>query len=225
MINKATALHILTHGVIYYPAWKHYGKPTAIVNCDYCNKTSLHVSVGCTVNGTASADPRMDLCMSCVDDITGTSQPRVLDSSFVCRASFDPQSDLDHATFMLQDTTVPFGPILGPNAFGGPTTLMAQSSTTPRARRTKMAQSSTTPRTRMMQSHTVSNPAINGHWYYEAANCYVPNAIDAVPSLNHNTHYKGGGETEACYSMPDYTVAGYHSKFCKRVNGKWYFKK
>lgn len=61
-------------------------------------------------------------------------------------------------------------------------------------------------------------------WYYQEADCYVPDDIEAITSLNHNTHYKDGSEEEMFYEIPDYTIDEYHSTFCERqADGRWVY--
>lgn len=50
-------LNIYNYGTYYNPAWKHYNRSNAIVNCDRCYRSGIPVSVGWK---------EYDLCMNCV---------------------------------------------------------------------------------------------------------------------------------------------------------------
>jgi hypothetical protein len=49
---------VLTRGVFYFPAWKHYGRPEISVKCDRCERTDLLTCVG---------HESTDLCLPCVE--------------------------------------------------------------------------------------------------------------------------------------------------------------
>ena len=65
--NKITieeAKNIIKNGKLYYPASSHYENSINPVNvyCDYCDNSMLKISIGYD---------NKDLCLSCVDSITG----------------------------------------------------------------------------------------------------------------------------------------------------------
>ena len=53
---------VIDSGTYYYPAWKHYGRPTTIL-CDRCNRQDLKACIGWS---------QYDLCLICVDELTRT---------------------------------------------------------------------------------------------------------------------------------------------------------
>ena len=55
---------ILNSGKFYYPAWHHYNK-NVIVSCDRCDTRDIACCIGFG---------QLDLCMTCVDEITRTKK-------------------------------------------------------------------------------------------------------------------------------------------------------
>lgn len=58
--TESLFLEIVKNGKFFFPAWKHYGNPSADVNCDRCKKSNLVCAIG---YGTR------DLCLSCAENI------------------------------------------------------------------------------------------------------------------------------------------------------------
>lgn len=52
---------IVTYGIFYFPAWKHYGRPGANVICNKCGRGNLTSCIGYG---------EQDLCLLCADAIT-----------------------------------------------------------------------------------------------------------------------------------------------------------
>ena len=58
--NKFSDLFsVLYYGSLYYPAWKHYGRPINVV-CNYCGMQNLKISIGYL---------EMDLCLVCATNL------------------------------------------------------------------------------------------------------------------------------------------------------------
>lgn len=70
-------------------------------------------------------------------------------------------------------------------------------------------------------------PITATHWYYSAADCYVPVTRYSVPAMDRvNSHDKNGDETELYgENVPPYTVEEYHEKHCNydSTNNRWLY--
>jgi len=59
--NQSTIEHTVAHGKFYYPAWKHYGRASAAVVCDSCQRPNLAACIGYD---------NCDVCLRCADNLT-----------------------------------------------------------------------------------------------------------------------------------------------------------
>jgi hypothetical protein len=57
--NDVITSNIISNGVEYNPAWKHYGKEVRVI-CDRCGKQRIDVCIGWD---------KHDLCLECVQQI------------------------------------------------------------------------------------------------------------------------------------------------------------
>ncbi len=61
IISRELALNIILNGTYYYPVSKHYPyQNNPIINCSYCGKKKLSVSIGYE---------NYDLCGTCIENI------------------------------------------------------------------------------------------------------------------------------------------------------------
>lgn len=59
--SKPMYYKVLEFGTFYYPAWKHYRREDAIVQCDRCGKEDI---------GSCLGFGQQDICMICVEELT-----------------------------------------------------------------------------------------------------------------------------------------------------------
>lgn len=97
MIVSTVALEVISKGIVYYPAWKHYGKPTVVL-CDFCNRSNLTISMGYQTH---------DMCLQCCQQVADM-QPQ--------QGKSIPIRDAPIRTRMLQDCAFPKS-LLPPTSF------------------------------------------------------------------------------------------------------------
>ena len=162
-LTKRDAYKIIENGIFYYPATEHYGKPSANIQCDFCNKSNLKSCIGYQ---------DYDLCLRCtdsianarstVDNITGSmqdlySEPAYMPITKMKQSSVRPMI----STNMMQDSVRPMI-----------STNMMQDSVRPMIS-TNMMQDSVRPMMRMRQDSVTSR----GKKYNDTATFMMQDSI------------------------------------------------
>jgi hypothetical protein len=93
-------IEVCKKGTFYFPAWKHYGKPSTTVICDRCGSRDLKACVGLLDK---------DLCMTCVHKITSQATPEISHSKML---GMEPAVRMQSRSDMRYDVTGIGSPVI-----------------------------------------------------------------------------------------------------------------